>query len=501
MGAGCGEKKYEPLVKYETRHDASIDAYGKDIGRIWRRNKDDRSVLDIFLHVYDHASRISRAACRQRPADAVGPLADTAVWMFSLLAQCQGSRKRQDRLFACDLPPSDIIWNKYPGTCPACFDNWLLALLERHGSDSLAGATNPDIEAALAARARRFTGPDPCTCVHPADQRALRKVRPDLDKYRLAYAGLLRQSGHKVTRMADLERMFGAIYGGVDDHRTFDFLALHLAKELGKTAAAVKDCYTYDDAREPFSLELHALRRQHLQGKIADVFAWLFTLARKVGVLCGCDRHFLTEALWQNYGTTVAGSNWDQLKCPRCQSASCDCARDLKIQWSACEDQEEKPMVQPERDLVFISYAHKDAVWLDRLTTMLKPLVRNHTLSTWDDRMIRGGDVWPQEIASALGRAQVAVLLVTKHFLASDFIADKELPPLLDAAEVEGTRILWIPVGSCLWEDTELGRYQAAANPARPLEMLTEPEQNAVLKRVCGQIRDYVLESRSVEKR
>jgi len=90
------------------------------------------------------------------------------------------------------------------------------------------------------------------------------------------------------------------------------------------------------------------------------------------------------------------------------------------------------------RPWVFISYAHKDEVWKDRLVSYLGLLEKAGHVDVWDDRRINPGATWFDEIKGAIGRATIAVCLVSPNFLASDFIRKEEIPYLVERREAEG---------------------------------------------------------------
>src|SRR5512135_3783351 len=142
---------------------------------------------------------------------------------------------------------------------------------------------------------------------------------------------------------------------------------------------------------------------------------------------------------------------------------------------------------------VFISYSHADREWLERLQRHLKPLVREG-LDCWDDTHIRPGDDWKQEIQNALDMAQVAVLLISADFFASDFIDENELPPLLDAAQAKGVRILPVILSASQFDwNSSLARFQTVNPPDRPLAKMPRAEQEEIFNSLARTIMDTTL--------
>lgn len=141
---------------------------------------------------------------------------------------------------------------------------------------------------------------------------------------------------------------------------------------------------------------------------------------------------------------------------------------------------------------VFVSYSHRDSEKLGKLQTHLAPYIRGKTLEVWDDTKIKPGERWREEIAAALEQATVAVLLVSPDFLESRFIAENELPPLLAAAQDQGLTILWVPLSSSSYDETEIEGYEAVIPPDQPLDTMSEADQNKAWVRVCKEIKKAV---------
>jgi hypothetical protein len=111
-------------------------------------------------------------------------------------------------------------------------------------------------------------------------------------------------------------------------------------------------------------------------------------------------------------------------------------------------------------------------------------MVRNGVVEVWWDGTIKPSQKWRQEIDAALASARVAVLLVSRHFLASDFIINEELRYLLDAARQCQVKILWVLVSQCNYEETSLQEFQALHDVQRPLNSLSEAELDSALKAI-----------------
>ena len=162
---------------------------------------------------------------------------------------------------------------------------------------------------------------------------------------------------------------------------------------------------------------------------------------------------------------------------------------------------------------VFISYARADNEsrnpkerWLDRFLEFLKPLVRQEDFTLCSDQDIKIGQDWRQHIQAYLSGAQVVVLLISPAFLASDYIANSELPAILKNAADRGVRIFPILISPSMYkrakykypdpetgpQEFSLASIQTANPPSETLIEMTEGAQNRVLERVADQLAEVL---------
>ena len=158
--------------------------------------------------------------------------------------------------------------------------------------------------------------------------------------------------------------------------------------------------------------------------------------------------------------------------------------------WTATED---KARIHKERKAIFVSYSHNDISYLNRLKVHLRPLERKSAIHLWSDTVIKAGERWKEQIEAALDRAAIAVLLISADFLASDFIVDNELQPLLKAAETKGKMIIPVILKPCRFlREPTISQFQAMNDPTRPLCTLSEYEQEAIYEDLAHRIETAV---------
>ncbi|MEZ6143712.1 MAG: TIR domain-containing protein [Zavarzinella sp.] len=106
--------------------------------------------------------------------------------------------------------------------------------------------------------------------------------------------------------------------------------------------------------------------------------------------------------------------------------------------------EQENPEMELPLIRFFFSYAHHDDKLVTKLRTSLEKelkLSKSYRFEFWIDRNIEVGANWDFEIQKALAECHFGLLFVSRDFLVSQYITEKELPPF-----ITGTKPV-IPVG------------------------------------------------------
>lgn len=146
---------------------------------------------------------------------------------------------------------------------------------------------------------------------------------------------------------------------------------------------------------------------------------------------------------------------------------------------------------------IFISYSHQDKQWLKRIQTHLNVLKNSHNIDidVWDDEKLRIGDDWEKTITKSLNECDIAILIVSTDFLASEFITKKEIPPLLNANK---KKLLPIIAEHCMFDETILSKIQATNPPSEPLSSLSKPDSEIYILKLMKRIKNILTENKNL---
>jgi len=131
-------------------------------------------------------------------------------------------------------------------------------------------------------------------------------------------------------------------------------------------------------------------------------------------------------------------------------------------------------ITKPARSVVgplklFCSYAHEDKpLWLE-FKSHLSSLGRQGLIEVWFDGMIEAGQRWEEEIYRKLETADIILLLVSSHFMDSEFCYSKELARAVEREAKGTTRIVPVRIRPVDLEGTIVGKLQLLPSEGKPI--------------------------------
>jgi hypothetical protein len=139
---------------------------------------------------------------------------------------------------------------------------------------------------------------------------------------------------------------------------------------------------------------------------------------------------------------------------------------------------------------IFCSYSHRDEEHLNDLRDSLRGLERQGLIEWWHDRQIVPGWEWEEAIDKNLRTADVVILLVSRAFMASDYVYEKEIDKAIERHARGEARGIPIIVRPADWEWTSFGKLQALPKDGKPVT--TWPNQDEAWLDVLRGVRKAV---------
>jgi O-acetyl-ADP-ribose deacetylase (regulator of RNase III) len=134
---------------------------------------------------------------------------------------------------------------------------------------------------------------------------------------------------------------------------------------------------------------------------------------------------------------------------------------------------------------VFVSYAHEDEQFLDKLLRHLSTLEDLGLVQTWHDRLISPGTNWDTDINKEIDLADVLILLVSSDFVASGYIRSNELTRAFERLQTGEVTVIPVLVRTVDLVGSRLSTLQWLPTGGKPIKSWTD-EDEAYVNVVTG---------------
>jgi len=120
---------------------------------------------------------------------------------------------------------------------------------------------------------------------------------------------------------------------------------------------------------------------------------------------------------------------------------------------------------------LFFSYSDKDEDLRNLLETHLALLKRQGVISAWYDRRITAGSDFDPTISTELESSQIILLLVSAHFLASDYCYEREMTRAIEKHKDGSAMVIPVILHPCDWHSAPFGHLRATPTDGKPVSM------------------------------
>lgn len=147
--------------------------------------------------------------------------------------------------------------------------------------------------------------------------------------------------------------------------------------------------------------------------------------------------------------------------------------------------------VEPTKAIkIFYSYSHEDKRLRDELEKHLGALKRSGQIVTWYDRDIQAGTQWQDEIDTRLNTANLILLLISHHFIDSDYCYGREMQRALARHRAGEAYVIPIILSPVDRQDTPISELQVLPAEGKPITLWRD--RNVAFLKVVQGIREIV---------